>query len=255
VAVVAMTPDDLVAEIPALYQFAQALVRDQHLAADLTQDTLVRAMERSAQYRYDAPLGAWLKRILRNLATDRARRSVREVIVDDVDAQWHDDAYTVDPARVVDRATTRDELEDALARLPFMYRSTVLLHDVEEWTVQEIADVEQIGLAAAKQRLRRGRMALVTALAAGHERRHALKGVPMRCWDARQHISDYLDGTLDADTARTVEAHLEACPTCPPLYAALVGVHGAVGELRDTDAVVPPNVAERLAKVVTSKFA
>ncbi len=247
-----MTPDDLVAEIPELYRFARALVRDEHLAADLTQDTLMRAIERSHQYRNDAPLGAWLKRILRNLATDRARRSEREVIVDDIEASWHDDEYTVDPAIVVDRAATRDELEDALSRLPFIYRSTMLLHDIEGWTVQAIADLDEIGLPAAKQRLRRGRMALVSALASGAERRHALKGVPMRCWDARQHVSDYLDGTLDADIARTVEAHLGRCPTCPPLYAALVGVHDAVGALRDTDSVVPPSVAERLTHLVTS---
>ncbi len=247
-----MKPDDLVAEIPALYRFARALVRDEHLAADLTQDTLLRAIERSHQYRNDAPLGAWLKRILRNLATDRARRSEREVVVDDIEASWRDDEYTVDPAAVVDSAATLDELEDALARLPFIYRSTLVLHDIESWTVQDIADLDEIGLPAAKQRLRRGRMALVSALATGAERRHALQGVPMRCWDARQHVSDYLDGTLDADTARTVEAHLEGCPTCPPLYAALVGVHDAVGKLRDTDSVIPPPVAERLAHLVTS---
>lgn len=247
-----MMPEDLVAEIPALYGFARGLVRDADLAADLTQDTLIRAIERSDQYRNDAPLGAWLKRILRNLATDRARRSEREVIVDNVETAWHDDEYTVDPATVVDRATTCDDLEEALTRLPFIYRSTLLLHDIEDWTVQDIADLEEIGLPAAKQRLRRGRMALVTALATGAERRHALKGVPMRCWDARQHVSDYLDGTLDSDTARTVEAHLEHCPTCPPLYAALVGVNDAVGALRDTNSVIPPSVADRLALVVTS---
>lgn len=72
----------------------------------------------------------------------------------------------------------------------------------------------------------------------------------MRCWDARQHVSDYLDGSLAAETKRLVEAHLERCPTCPPLYAALVGVHDAVGALRDTDSVVPPAVAERLAEIV-----
>jgi RNA polymerase sigma-70 factor (ECF subfamily) len=72
----------------------------------------------------------------------------------------------------------------------------------------------------------------------------------MRCWDARQHVSEYLDGVLDADTAAVVEAHLGRCPTCPPLYAALVGVHDAVGALRDTDSVVPPPVAERLTQLV-----
>jgi RNA polymerase sigma-70 factor (ECF subfamily) len=247
-----MRPDDLVDEIPMLYRFALVLVRDEHLAADLTQDTLIRAIERSHQYRSDAPLGAWLKRILRNLATDRARRSAHEILVDDVEASWRDDEYTVDPASVVANAATREELEDALARLPFILRSTVLLHDTEGWTMQEIATLEQIGLPAAKQRLRRGRMALVSALAAGAERRHALEGVPMRCWDARQHVSDYLDGTLEPDTAHMIEAHLERCPTCPPLYAALVGVHDAVGTLRDTDSVVPPAVARRLTQFVST---
>lgn len=245
-----MTPDDLVDEIPSLYRFAKVLVRDEHLAADLTQDTIVRAMERSSQHRGDAPLGAWLRQILRNLAIDRSRRSSREVLVDDVETSWKDDSYTVDPACVVAAAATREELEDALSRLPFILRSTVLLHDAEGWTVQAIADLDEIGLPAAKQRLRRGRMALVSALAAGAERRKALEGVPMRCWDARQHVSEYLDGTLEPDTARTVEAHLEGCPTCPPLYASLVGVHDAMGAMRDADTVVPPALAERLARVV-----
>ena len=250
-----MTPDDLVAEIPALYRFARSQVRDEHLAADLTQDTLARAIERADQYHGDAPLAAWLRRILRNLAIDRARRSAREVVVDDIESQWRDDEYTVDTASVLDRAATRDELEDALTRLPFIYRSTLLLHDVEQWTVQEVAELDQIGLPAAKQRLRRGRMALVSALAAGAERRHALKGVPMRCWDARQHVSDYLDGALPPETTRIVEAHLATCPTCPPLYAALVGVHDTVGALRDTDSVIPPAIAQRLAQLVMATLA
>jgi RNA polymerase sigma-70 factor, ECF subfamily len=250
-----MTPDDLVQEIPGLYRFACALVRDEHLAADLTQDALIRAVERAHQYRNDAPLGAWLKRILRNLAIDRGRRSEREVVVDEIDQRWRDDAYTVDPAQVIEQAETGEELEDALTRLPFIYRTAVLLHDVEGWTVQEIADLDEVTLPAAKQRLRRGRMALVSALATGAERRHALRGVPMRCWDARRHVSEYLDGALDTETARLVEAHLEQCPTCPPLYAALVGVHDAVGGLRDPDTVVPPATSDRLAHLVAARLA
>lgn len=245
-----MSPAEIADELPGLYRFARALVRDEHLAADLTQDTVLRAIERAEQYRGDAPLGAWLKRILRNLAIDGARRPSREVTVEEVEDSWREDEYTVDPASIVERAATRHELEDALARVPFIYRTAVLLHDVEGWTAREIADFEEIGLPAAKQRLRRGRMALVSALAAGTERRDALRGVPMRCWDARRHVSDYLDGALDEGMGRTVEAHLEACPTCPPLYAALVGVHEAVGALRDPDSVVPPVVADRVARML-----
>jgi RNA polymerase sigma-70 factor, ECF subfamily len=229
-----------------LYRFALTITRDPQLAADLVQDTFVRALERSDQYRGEAPLRAWLRQILHNLAIDRARRDAKEMVVEDVEANWHDDAYTVDPATIAERTLTREELEDGLARLPFIYRVVVILHDVEGWTVRQIAEVQDISLPAAKQRLRRGRMSLVSALAEGHERRRQLEGVPMRCWDARQHVSEYLDGTLDDATAHLVEAHLEVCPTCPPLYAALVGAHQGLGGLRDPDTVIPPILEQRI---------
>lgn len=234
-------------EYDELYRFALSVTRDRSRAEDLTHDTLVRAIERSDRFEGDeSKLGAWLRRILHNLAVDTARRSSREVVVDEIESKWRDDDYTVDPEAVALRSQDRSEVEDALARLPFIYRTAVVLHDVEGWTVPQIADLQGIGLPAAKQRLRRGRMALVTAMAEGAERRHLMRGVPMHCWDARQHISDYLDGTLDSHVARTVEAHLETCPTCPPLYAALVKAHESMGSLRDPDSVIPPELDSRL---------
>lgn len=72
----------------------------------------------------------------------------------------------------------------------------------------------------------------------------------MPCWDARQHISDYLNGELDTPTATMVEAHLASCPTCPPLYAALVGVNGELGRLRDPDSVIEPILEERIRAII-----
>jgi len=74
----------------------------------------------------------------------------------------------------------------------------------------------------------------------------------MRCWDARQHVSEYLDGALDDSTAHLVEAHLETCPTCPPLYASLVDAHARLSDLRDPDSVVPPGVEEKIRAVLES---
>lgn len=231
---------------PALYRLALSLTRDPTGADDLVQDTFLRALERGGSYRGDAPVETWLRRILHNLAVDRARRSARELPVEEVEERWRDERYTVDTAAVVARAEMREELEDALVRLPVIYRAAVVLHDVEELTVREIADLQGVGLPAAKQRLRRGRMMLVSALAAGAERREALEGVPLRCWDARRQVSDYLDGDLAQREARLVERHLETCPTCPPLYAALVGVQTALGGLRDPDSVIGPDLVERI---------
>jgi len=238
--------EDIVEHLDDLHRLALRLTRRPADAADLVQETVVRALERGHTYRGEAPLSAWLRRILHNLAVDRGKRSAREVPVADVEQRWTDDAYTVDAAIVVERAQSQEDLEEALVHLPFIYRSTLVLHDADGMTLNEIADLQGASLPAVKQRLRRGRMALVSALAAGVEE-HVTSGVPLRCWDARRHVSDYLDEQLDATTARTVEAHLAGCPTCPPLYAALVGVRAEMAELRDPDSVIPSELVERLS--------
>ena len=136
-------------------------------------------------------------------------------------------------------------------RLPVIYRTAVVLHDAEGMTVAEIGDVQGVGLPAAKQRLRRGRMMMVDALEQGRERRAALRGVPLRCWEARGKVSDYMDDDLPAPERALVERHLETCPTCPPLYASLVGTRAALGALRDADTVVPVALAGRINELLT----
>lgn len=234
-------------ETPGLYRFALALTRRPEAAEDLVQETFLRAWRQRGTFRGDAHPAGWLRRILHNAAVDRMRRERRELLVADIEERWQEDAYTVDADVVLEQAQDRAELEDALVRLPFIYRAAVLLHDVEEMTTREIADALHVGEPAVKQRLRRGRMMLVSALAEGAARRQAMKGVPMRCWDARRLVSDYVNDQLPADARAMLEAHIERCPTCPPLYTSLVGVRETLGALRDPDSVVPPDLAARIA--------
>ncbi len=238
----------LAAELPRLVRLATRLVADPDQAEDCAQETIVGAWRRRDQLRDGAALPAWLKRSLVNRIIDRSRRHHDELDVDAVEADWQDDSYSVQPERVLERAELRDELQDALARLPVIYRVPVVLHDAVGWTAGEIAEVMDIGLAAAKQRLRRGRMMLVSALAADDARRQASLAQPIRCWQARRHVSAYLDGELDESTKGVVEGHLATCPTCPPLYASLVGIKATMGELRDPDSVVEDMIAERIRK-------
>jgi len=237
----------LAAELPRLVRLAIHLTRDPSVAEELAQEAALRAWARRRQLRDAAPVGPWLNRILVNLVIDRSRAHRDEITVAETEDRWHDDDYTVDPEQVLARAELRDELQDALVRLPAGYRTVVVLHDALGWPVPAIAAALRIGLPAAKQRLRRARMMLVSALAEGDPKRAASLAQPVHCWQARRHISAYLDSELEPNTQAAVEGHLAVCPTCPPLYASLVGVRTHLSDLRDPDSVVPEEIAARIA--------
>lgn len=236
-------------QMPGLYRYVRSITRDDATAEDLVQETLTRALEKGSDLQSAAALRGWLFRIAHNATIDHYRRQ-REEPSDELAAQveqrWREDDYTVDAQVVITRSETAAEVRDALVRLPYAYRSVLVLHDGLGWTSREIADVMDLGLPAAKQRLRRARMMLVSAMARGHERRVVAPGVPLRCWDARQHVSAYLDGELPAATASALERHLAQCPTCPPLYASLVSVRDAMHDLQDPDSVIPDEIAQRI---------
>lgn len=233
-------------ELPGLYRYARSITTNEAEAADLVGETVLRALERSAQYRGDATVRTWLHRILYHLAIDRARHNAHECSVEDVESRWRDPTYSVDAATVVERAESAAELRDALVHLPQHYRSAVVLHDAEGWPASEVARVLDISLPAAKQRIRRGRMMLVSALGQANQRRTANAGVPLDCWDAREQVSSYLDNELEPAARSALEAHLAHCATCPPLYQALVATTSSLGSLHDADSVVPAALAERV---------
>jgi len=246
-----LTHAQLDAAVPGLLRYARVLTRDPHAAEDLVQDTVLRALERAEDFRGESSPQTWLHRILHHRFVDLVRAGRCDPVDDDtladrVERDWKDDAYTVDAETVLLRAERADDLRDAIIHLPAAYRSAVVLHDVQELTAAEVAHVQDVSVAAAKQRISRGRAMLVTQLARGTERRAALHGVPLRCWDARARIGDYLADELTRPERQVLETHLGSCPTCPALYAGLVGVRTGLGALRDPDTVVPPGLAERL---------
>lgn len=245
----------LAAELPRLVGLATRLLSDPDIAEDCAQETIVGAWRRRDQLRDAAALPAWLRRSLVNRIVDRSRRRHDEIDIDAVEADWKDDAYSVQPELILERAELRDELEDALARLPVIYRLPVVLHDALGWAAAEVAQSMDVGLPAAKQRLRRGRMMLVSALASSDGRREASLAQPIRCWQARRHVSSYIDGELDDATKSMVEGHLAGCPTCPPLYTSLAGIHATMSDLRDSDGVVEEALARRIRERLDAESA
>lgn len=129
------------------------------LADEITQDVFVRAWDKLSTFRAEAAFGTWLYRLAVNVVLSRRRseRSERAALLDDASA------IEMEASRQAPTGLRLD-LEAAMARLPEGARQIFVLHDVEGWTHEEIA--EQLGLVpgTSKSQLSRARAALRSML-------------------------------------------------------------------------------------------
>jgi RNA polymerase sigma-70 factor (ECF subfamily) len=148
-----------------VYTLARRLVGDPHLAADVAQETLIRAWRALPNFRGDAKLSTWLHRITVNTAwthKQRARRHQGASIEDHLELAAPVDASHPEVAGEV--LELRGRLRFALDRLPEAQREVVVMKDVYGWSHAEIAEVMGISVTAAKVRLHRARARLARDL-------------------------------------------------------------------------------------------
>jgi RNA polymerase sigma-70 factor (ECF subfamily) len=128
-------------------------------AAEVTQDVFVRAWQKLGSFRGEARFGTWLHRIAVNVIFDRRARYARdrERFLDD---QEHLETL---PSRAPQR-DTRMDFEAAIAGLPAGARAIFLLHDVEGYRHEEIAEFLEVTTGTTKAQLHRARMLMRRAL-------------------------------------------------------------------------------------------
>lgn len=158
----------VVAQLPQLRRYARVLTGDAAWADDLVQDAAERALSRSASFRPQSNLRAWLLTILRHLYIDQLRGR-REVPVDDDSAPWR----TLEaPRGEVDGLVLRD-LQRALYLLPAGQREVLLLVCVEELSYGEASVVLGVPCGTVMSRLSRAREHLRVLLGQEPTRRPA----------------------------------------------------------------------------------
>ena len=149
------------AHAPRVYRLAFRLTGDADLAREFTQDTFVRAFGQLARFRGDSALSTWLHRITVTVVSNAMRKvkRFRERETDLEDVHPHGpDAAGVDPV-------LRDRLHRAIDALPEIYRTTVIMHDIEGYTHTEIAEVLGVAEGTCKSRLSMARAQLRAQLA------------------------------------------------------------------------------------------
>ncbi len=143
------------------FTLARRLTGNEEDAADVTQETYVRAWKGIKRFRGDARVSTWLYRITANAASSHRERRGRHRTesLDDV-AEPIDAHPAHQPEEMAESAGELARLAEAVDELPPKLRSVVVLKDVYDLPHETIADELGISIAAAKVRLHRGRKRL-----------------------------------------------------------------------------------------------
>lgn len=149
---------------PVLLRYLRRRVGDHADAADLLQETLLKASRGLGSFAGRASLQTWLLAIARNVANDFLRSPERRHLVVSVDEA--DDVE--DGALGVEQRMEVDEMHrcvrEVIDSLTPDYRAALVLHDLEGLDNQQTAELVGGSVGAVKVRLHRARLRLKSAL-------------------------------------------------------------------------------------------
>ncbi len=156
--------EELLPHIDALHTFAYHLTYDEESAADLVQETYMKAFRFIDKYDKGTNAKAWLFKILKNAYINEYRRkSKRPTKVDFEEIISYQDSNSDRVSKYTDLreelfdSMMGDEVTTAINSLPLDFRTVILLCDVEGFTYEEIAKIIDVPIGTVRSRLFRAR--------------------------------------------------------------------------------------------------
>jgi len=133
---------------------------DPDLAADIAQEVWIQIFRALPSYRGDSQFGTWAHRIAVNRTLNALRKTRR---LANIETEVQEDSAVVEPDH--ERSFLAQSIEEAAAKLSPGARAVFMLHDVEGYTHEEIADELGITSGGSKSQLFKARAKLRTLLA------------------------------------------------------------------------------------------
>jgi RNA polymerase sigma-70 factor (ECF subfamily) len=173
--------DEIVARYKQkIHSYVCRMIGDSDDAEDVTQDVFVKMYVAIPSFRSEASVSTWLFRIAGNLCIDRFRKKQRRSQGFGGDLLSLDAGYdnassgrgesgdaqsTIDvpdlrsePQSNLERVEMDSKVQDALKGLPEKLRAAIILHDIEGFEYEQIAQIEQCPLGTVKSRIFNARM-------------------------------------------------------------------------------------------------
>jgi RNA polymerase sigma-70 factor (ECF subfamily) len=163
------------------------------------------------------------------------------------------------------RRENAKRLREAVQRLPPEYRLILVLHDMEELSDGDVAEITGLRLGTIRVRLHRARLFVRKELAKQNQHRvlretakpsgeMRLSAQPRqrRCKEMFAELSNYLDDELDDSLCEELEKHLDGCEPCKAFLSSL---ERSIQQCRTAPNESPdPRVAARLRREVMTEY-
>jgi RNA polymerase sigma-70 factor (ECF subfamily) len=275
------TPEAVEAAIGLLqntvYSFSMKVCGHPEDAEDTMQEVLYRSLGHLAKISDPQALAVWLYTVTRNRCWRMRRKpahapaqmlSLDELMpTDDELGLLLKDAGKGPEGNVL-HAEQHHLLHQATLRIPAPLRIVLVLHDMEELTTEQVAQILDLQQGTVRIRLHRARLSVRKEMSkllsgaaddSGKTSARAKKTTgtrsgnkrPDECRDLFANLSEYLDGRVEPVTCDQMRSHIEACPAC---VAFLRDLRAAIDRCHSLEIPCDSAVAPRLRTILTREY-
>ena len=255
-----------------VFSFSMKVCGQRQDAEDTMQEVLLKSVPKLPKFDSPKALMVWLYKVAKNRCLMSRRKSkfapkedlsLEELMPDRQELQKLSGNPDETPESSLLRRENAKRLREAVQKLPAEYRLILVLHDMEELSDGNIAEITGLRLGTIRVRLHRARLFVRKELAKQDHhriRRQAAKpaaGIPTqprqrRCKEMFAELSNYLDDELDDSLCEELEKHLEGCEPCKAFLSSL---EKSIQQCRMAPNESPePRVAARLRRELMAEY-
>ena len=257
-----------------VFSFSMNVCSQRQDAEDTMQEVLLKSLQNL--HKFDSPkaLMVWLYKVAKThclMSRRKSKFAPKEALALDqlmpnrreLEALSSNSGGTPETSLIHGESSKR--LRQAIQELPPDYRLILVLHDMEELSDSDIAEITGLRPGTIRVRLHRARLFVRKELAKNrgvhpHPLSSKSQGtlaqsfVPRlrRCKEIFAELSNYLDDELDDSLCQELEKHMDGCQPC---IAFLASLEKTIEQCRHTPAELPdPHAAARLRRDVLSRY-
>ena len=224
-----------------VFSFGMKVCGQRQDAEDTMQEVLLRSVPNLPKFDSPKALMVWLYKVAKTCCLMSRRKgkfapkealSLEELMPDRKEMEKLSGKTEPTPETSLMRRENAKRLRAAVQQLPPEYRLILVLHDMEELSDEDIAEITGLRPGTIRVRLHRARLFVRKELAKAErdgyrskpEKHAAVAGQHPRERNCKQmfaELSDYLDEELDDSLCAELEKHMDGCEPCKAFLASL----------------------------------